>query len=169
MRVRVSCSSGVVGATVFFGLPRRFTLRVRVNCWCGISDLNSMLDIQHLRDDANLLRLLSHYDGLAGDDRTVWQDRLMTLEGVEPPALARLHGALIAGSWIDINVGSPTGKRPGEVENSYRITAGGRRALRQAQAGDPEQDEEINLTLVEAPAPKGPPRRTRKPAAEQAA
>jgi hypothetical protein len=115
-------------------------------------------DIQRLRDDANLLRLLTHYDDLAGDDRAVWQDRLMALEGVEPPTLAKLHGELIATSWVDINVGSPTGKRPGAVENSYRITSAGRRALRQARTGDPEQDEEISLAMMEAPAHKGPPR-----------
>ena len=56
-----------------------------------------MLDeIQQLRDNNGLFRLLTHYAGLVSEDKDSWHDRLMELEGVKPPDLTRLHGQLLA-------------------------------------------------------------------------
>jgi len=119
-------------------------------------------DIQRLRDDANLLRLLAHYVGQVGEDRMAWLDRLMVLEGCDAAALARLHGQLLAADWLEMNVGSPTGKRPGEVESCYRVTAGGLRACRHVQSGAADdEDGGLPPQPVVQPA-QGPPRGRRK-------
>lgn len=59
-------------------------------------------EVDRLRAKPNLLLLLTHYANLG---REAWQDRLMTMEGVEAPELSKLHGELIAFSWIDQNTG----------------------------------------------------------------
>jgi hypothetical protein len=134
---------------------------------CLADEVSMLHDHQRLRDDANLLRLLAHYAGLIGEDRLVWLDRLMALECCDAATLARLHGELIAGDWLEINVGSPSGKRPGAVECSYRVTAAGLRAYRHVQSGAADDDEGGLPPLAEVQPAKGPPRarRGKKPAA----
>jgi hypothetical protein len=58
------------------------------------------------------------------------------LEGVPAPALARLHGELIAFGWLEMNLGAPPVMRSGVVPQCYRATAAGRRALREVKAGE---------------------------------
>src|SRR6476660_6732607 len=89
-------------------------------------------DFQRLRENSRLLELLAHYANLGKQDRSVWQQRLMDMEGIEPNELSRLHGELIAFDWIEQNSGrdSTTG---GILASLYRITSQGVRDLCQVQ------------------------------------
>jgi hypothetical protein len=114
-------------------------------------------ELQRLRETPELIRLLKHYAELGAVDRTIWQDRLMELEGVQAQAqeLSRLHGELIAHDWIELNVGFTTGKTGGAAAKGYRVTLGGLRALKRAQS-NPEDDEET--AGIEAKTPWRPRR-----------
>jgi hypothetical protein len=99
-------------------------------------------ELQMLRDDPALAQLLDHYGQLAKPDRTLWQDRLMEMNGINGDALTRLHGELIAWGWLEQNTGNTAVLKPGGVANCYRITTQGVRALtavRQGQEPDPER------------------------------
>jgi len=86
----------------------------------------AMLDFpKRLRENAQLLALLSHYAQLGAEDRTVWQDRLMEMEGVDSKALTVLHGELIAFDWIEQNTGHALGKPDGTISGCYRVTQNG--------------------------------------------
>jgi len=86
----------------------------------------TMLDFpKRLRDNTQLLALLSHYGQLGAEDRTVWQDRLMEMEGVDPKQLTALHGELIAFDWIEQNTGQALGKPDGSISACYRVTQNG--------------------------------------------
>lgn len=82
-------------------------------------------ELAYLRNNANLFGLLSHYAVFAEDHLEAWHDRLMHLDGVEPPQMAKLHGELIAFGWVEQNTGA--------VPARYRITLDGWRAIKQAQ------------------------------------
>ncbi len=89
-------------------------------------------ELEHLAQDPNLLSLLSHYAAGAGEDRETWQDRVMTWDGLTAPELIRLHGELLAFSWLEQNTGVTTLGKPGTVCACYRPTLAGLRAVRQA-------------------------------------
>lgn len=82
-------------------------------------------DLAYLRSNADLFALLSHYAVLAEAHLEAWHDRLMHLDGVEPPQMTRLHGKLIGFGWVEQNTGT--------VPARYRITLDGWRAIKQAQ------------------------------------
>lgn len=90
-------------------------------------------ELSCLRNDAHLLALLSHYAVVAEAEFEAWHDRLMRLDGVEAPQMARLHGELIAFGWVEQNTGI--------VPVRYRITLDGWRAIKRAEwqggEGDP--------------------------------
>lgn len=88
-------------------------------------------DLDHLRNDRHLVQLLSHCARLGAEDREIWQGRLMVMEGVEPPQLVKLHGQLIAFTWVEQNTG--------EIPCCYRVTSAGLRAMRRVKV---EGDEE---------------------------
>lgn len=91
----------------------------------------TMLDFpKRLKENAHLLSLLSHYAQLGSVDRMVWQDRLMTMEGIEPKQLTGLHGELIAFDWIEQNTGHALGRADGTLSGCYRITQSGLREYR---------------------------------------
>ena len=91
----------------------------------------TMLDFpRRLKENAHLLSLLSHYAQLGSEDRTVWQDRLMQMEGIEPKELTVLHGELIAFDWIEQNTGHAVGRPDGTLSGCYRITQNGFREYR---------------------------------------
>jgi hypothetical protein len=98
-------------------------------------------DMDRLRAHEPLRRLLAHYAQAGAADREAWQDRLMELDGVEPPSLARLHGDLLAYGWIDQNTGALTAWRPGAVLQCYRATSAGQRTLRQLERDQVEGDD----------------------------
>ena len=90
-----------------------------------------MLDeLQLLKGNENLSRLLSHYASAGAADRETWQDRVMELEGADRQGLVKLHGFLLAYSWIEQNTGSVSPLQPGVVRQCYRITAAGLKALK---------------------------------------
>lgn len=94
-----------------------------------------MLDeLDRLRESAALRQLLDHYTQRGAADDEAWQDRLMVLAGVKTAELVRLHGELIAWSWVEQNTGNVPVLQPAAVPSCYRATAAGRRALRWAQA-----------------------------------
>ncbi len=99
-------------------------------------------ELDHLRDDPALLRLLAHYADLGAADRETWQDRLMHLDGVQPRELTRLHGELIAFAWVDQNTGVTPPGRPGVVAGCYRVTSLGVRALKRARREVPDEEED---------------------------
>jgi hypothetical protein len=99
-----------------------------------------MDELQLLRDNESLHQLLRHYGEAAGEDREVWQDRVMDLEGTRPDELARLHGLLLASDWLEQNTGATTVLRRGAVPRCYRITSAGLRALKRVEV--PQEDEE---------------------------
>jgi len=104
--------------------------------------------IERLRDSRPLSLLLTHYADLGTEDRQIWQDRLMQLEGVEAKELTQLHGDLIAQDWVELNAGFVDIARPGVVGSCYRVTAAGVRALKLAAAG-PEVDLEAEMEAAE--------------------
>jgi hypothetical protein len=101
-----------------------------------------MDDLQLLREMDSLHRLLRHYGAAAGDDREAWRDRVMHLDGVRPDELARLHGLLLAGDWLEQNTGATPVLQRGAVPACYRITSAGLRALRRVVLLQEEEDEE---------------------------
>jgi hypothetical protein len=111
-------------------------------------------DIQRLRSNPSLLQLLSHYADLGKEDREVWQKRLMQLDGVEPSELVKLHGELIAFSWVDQNTG--------HVPCCYRITLAGQRAIQQIHGGEMD-GEELPEMPEKKPFPKFAKKKRAKP------
>lgn len=91
----------------------------------------SMLDFpKRLKDNVQLLSLLSHYAQLGSEDRTIWQARLMQMEGVDAKQLTLLHGELIAFDWIEQNTGHAVGRPDGTLGGCYRVTQNGLREYR---------------------------------------
>ena len=81
-------------------------------------------DLDHLRNDRHLMQLLSHYASLGAEDREIWQGRLMFMQGVKPPQLVKLHGQLIAFTWVEQNTGEITVLLPGYIGWSSSDEAG---------------------------------------------
>jgi hypothetical protein len=90
-------------------------------------------DLERLRADGTLRRLLSHYAERGEMDREAWQDRVMELDGIPCENLVKLHGELLAQEWIEPNVGVLPVPRAGTVPQCYRVTAAGLRALKRAR------------------------------------
>ena len=84
---------------------------------------------QRLRENPRLAELLTHYATLGKDDRAIWQDRLMSMEGIDAKELSKLHGELIAFDWIEQNTGQTSALKDGVVAACYRITLHGLREM----------------------------------------
>ena len=95
-------------------------------------------ELERLREDEALRRLMNHYADAGTIDREAWQDRLMELDQVDQRRLTQLHGELIAYGWIDQNSGASTVHRPGAVPQCYRATSAGIRAVKRADILDTE-------------------------------
>lgn len=94
-------------------------------------------DLDRLRTNPKLLKLLTHYSNLGQENRETWQGRLMEIEGVEPLELVKLHGELIAFSWAEQNTG--------QVPICYRITREGQRAVAKVHIQSEDEEEPGNL------------------------
>ncbi len=106
----------------------------------------TMLDFpKRLRENAHLLALLSHYAQLGSEDRTIWQDRLMQMEGLEPKEITVLHGELIAFDWVEQNTGHAVGRPDGTLSGCYRITQNGMREVRRIQGLEFVEQEETTV------------------------
>ena len=105
------------------------------------------------QESANLLSLLSHYARLGSEDRTVWQDRLMHVDGVEREQLTALHGELIACDWIEQNTGRAHLRPDGTIAACYRITRNGLREYRRIQGIEGVEE---HLESAEKPEPRVP-------------
>ena len=70
-------------------------------------------DLVRLRTHSSLRTFLTHYADLAQAGRGIWQDRVMTLDGVDAAEISRLHGQLIAFDWIEQNIGHFGALKPG--------------------------------------------------------
>jgi hypothetical protein len=90
-------------------------------------------EMDRLRQTKELFDLLEYYQERAGDDRQVWQDRVLERQGVAAGELVRLHGELLAYGWLEQNTGTTPVARVGAAPACYRITPAGIRALRQAR------------------------------------
>src|SRR5580692_7999486 len=87
-----------------------------------------MLDFSvRLRENTHLLALLSHYARKSPEDRTVWQDRLMKMEGIDSQQLTTLHGELIAYDWIEQNTGQAKMSQDGTLTAWYGCNLRGAR------------------------------------------
>jgi hypothetical protein len=84
-----------------------------------------------LRENPQILALLSHYAQLGSEDRETWRDRLLQMEGLAPKQLSVLHGELIALDWIEQNSGQAIPLKDGTISACYRITPRGLREYRQ--------------------------------------
>ncbi len=120
----------------------------------------TMLDFSRWRrENAHLLSLLSHYAELASEDRTVWQDRLMQIEGIESKQLIVLHGELIAFDWIEQNTGHAGCRPDGTLSGCYRITQHGLREFRRIRGIEfTEENSDVN----EKPQPRIPRKKREK-------
>jgi hypothetical protein len=100
-------------------------------------------DLERLPTNPSLRSLLAHYADLAQGGREIWQDRLMTIDGIDTAEVSRLHGQLIAFDWIEQNTGQLGPYKPGAVTGCYRVTTAGLRAMRLAKhfAIDEESEE----------------------------
>jgi len=116
----------------------------------------AMLDFAKcLRENAHLLSLLSHYAQLGTEDRTIWQDRLMQMEGIDSKQMTVLHGELIAFDWIEQNTGHAVGRPDGTISGCYRITLNGLREFRRVHGIEAVVEKEETSE-------KAPPRIPRK-------
>jgi len=98
-----------------------------------------MLDeLEHLRTNANLQQLLAHYVRLAAPDRDIWQERLMSLDGVDAAGMTSLHGLLLAFGWIEWT----SARNDQKWAACYRATLDGIRALRLIAGGSSVVEEE---------------------------
>ena len=112
----------------------------------GIQREVGMLDeLERLRDNDKLFRLLDHYAQAGALDREVWQDRVMELEDVEVNGMVRLHGDLLAFAWIEQNTGVVPVMQKNAVPRCYRITLAGQRALKKAVCESEREDNEESL------------------------
>jgi hypothetical protein len=90
-----------------------------------------MLDFSvRLQENTHLLALLSHYALKGSEDRAVWQDRLMKMDGIDSQQLTTLHGELIAYDWIEQSTGQAKMSQDGTLTACYRITLEGLREFR---------------------------------------
>jgi hypothetical protein len=91
-------------------------------------------EMDRLREVRGLSALLERYETLAKPDRQVWQDRVSDLVGLSGRELVKLHGELIAYSWIEQDPGDATGAELARPR--YRITPAGLRALKQLRTDE---------------------------------
>jgi hypothetical protein len=87
-------------------------------------------ELDWLREDSELRRLLAYYAEAGAPDREASEDGLMALDGVEARELVRLHGLLIAFGWAEQNTGHTPACQPWAVPACYRATAAGIRGLK---------------------------------------
>jgi len=90
-------------------------------------------ETERLASDERLFRLLEHYRSAAPEDRAAWLDRVMARDGGSEADVTRLHGALLAAAWVEMNVGAVPGSAAGRVPACYRVTTAGRQALKRAR------------------------------------
>jgi hypothetical protein len=83
-----------------------------------------------LRENPQILALLSHYAQLGSEDHETWRDRLNQLEGLAAKQLSVLHGEMIALDWIEQNYGQAIPLKDGTLSACYRITLQGLREYR---------------------------------------
>jgi hypothetical protein len=87
-----------------------------------------MLDLSvRLRENERLQSLLSHYAWVGAEDRTVWQIRVMTMDGVGAEQLTLLLGELLALDAIEKNTGHAVLLPDGALSACYRVTQTGLR------------------------------------------
>jgi hypothetical protein len=91
-------------------------------------------ELDQLASDERLFRLLDHYRSSAPEDRTAWLDRVMARDGGTAADMTRLHGALLAAAWVELNAGATPGVAAGRVPACYRVSSSGRQALKRAAA-----------------------------------
>ena len=97
-------------------------------------------DLDRLRGNAKLHRLLDHYAQPVLENQEAWQDRLMSLDGAEPAPMVKLHGDLLAFGWIEQNSGF-TINQPDGVAACYRITIAGQKALKKLMRQKKDENE----------------------------
>ncbi|MGF1580963.1 MAG: hypothetical protein ACFCD0_16490 [Gemmataceae bacterium] len=90
-------------------------------------------ELERLRDSQALHTLLEHYAELGKEDPDQWQDRFKKWEGLEGRKLSDLYGELIAHGWLEQNTGATPILERDRFAACYRITSGGRKALKQTK------------------------------------
>lgn len=111
---------------------RRSRSRTQASVKKAVLRIRRMYDeMDRLRELDALQRLLQHYRDLGRLDRTIWQDRVLTMDGLETRELVKLHGELLAYGWVEMNTGDTPNVRGSAAPASYRVTTAGIRALKQ--------------------------------------
>jgi hypothetical protein len=105
-------------------------------------------ELDLLRDSEPLRRLLEHYARLGAEDRQVWQDRVMAMDGLEPRELVTLYGVLIAFQWVELNTGVTTPGPSGTVTGCYRVTLQGLRALKRARVPKEKDEDQVEAAQI---------------------
>jgi hypothetical protein len=118
-----------------------------------------------LRENAHLLSLLSHYARLGSEDRTIWQDRVMQLDGVGPDQLTALHGELLALDAVEQNTGHAVLRPDGTLSACYRVTPAGLREFRHLNGVEAAEEPP---EATEWPRPRPPRRKKERPPAAAA-
>ena len=78
--------------------------------------------------------LLMRYYRPSSEERSVWQARVMELEGATSNEITKMHGELIAQGWIEQNLETILGRDGGSfLQSSYRITPSGVRTTKGLQ------------------------------------
>ncbi|MGE3807710.1 MAG: hypothetical protein AB7K24_23860 [Gemmataceae bacterium] len=95
-----------------------------------------------LRENEPLQRLLGHYVALDHATPEAWHTRLTELAEIGADALVELHGHLLAHGWLAMNLQADAG--------GYRVTTNGARALRRAQAPAGDEEEPVNIEMESA-------------------
>lgn len=94
-----------------------------------------------LRNSQELQQLLTHYSESRDEDgKPHWQNRLMQIEGVDDDELVKLHGKLLAFSWINQDTGG--------LACTYRVTPSGLRAIKRIH--NPQEHDIDDIELMES-------------------
>jgi len=97
-------------------------------------------ELDYLRGSSDLYDLLRRYAELGNANHETWQDRVMEMNGLDAKEITKLHGSLLAFSFIELNTGSVPCLKRGAVPGCYRVTPAGYRAVAAARSSERESE-----------------------------
>lgn len=97
-------------------------------------------EMDRLRSSELLYDLLERYVTLGKEDRQIWQERFLEVDGIEGKELTRAYGELIAYGWIEQNTGATPVLELGKHMACYRVTTGGQKAWKEIRKEKRQQE-----------------------------